>query len=82
MFGKGSLDQANPRRSVYLTVKRGSLIPMLQLFDAPPVSVAAQGACFVREGVEESGIEDLTVDPGDLLELQINTDFYKTPNCR
>ena len=22
MFGKGSLDQENPRRSVYLTVKR------------------------------------------------------------
>jgi hypothetical protein len=35
MFGPGSLDQANPRRSVYLKVKRSSLIPMLQLFDAP-----------------------------------------------
>lgn len=35
MFGKGSLDQANPRRSVYLTVKRSNLIPILQLFDAP-----------------------------------------------
>ena len=35
MFGKGSLDQASPRRSVYLTVKRSNLIPMLQLFDAP-----------------------------------------------
>ncbi|MCA9071626.1 MAG: DUF1553 domain-containing protein, partial [Planctomycetaceae bacterium] len=34
MFGKGSLDQENPRRSVYLTVKRSSLIPILQLFDA------------------------------------------------
>jgi hypothetical protein len=35
MFGKGSLDQASPRRSVYLTVKRSNLVPMLQLFDAP-----------------------------------------------
>ena len=35
MFGKGSLDQASPRRSVYLTVKRSNLIPLLQLFDAP-----------------------------------------------
>ena len=26
--------------------------------------------------------EDLMVDPGDLLELQIATDFYATPNCR
>ena len=35
MFGKGSLDQKIRRRSVYLTVKRGQLIPILQLFDAP-----------------------------------------------
>jgi len=35
MFGKGSLDQTSPRRSVYLTVKRSNLIPLLQLFDAP-----------------------------------------------
>jgi len=34
-FGKGSLDQNMPRRSVYLTVKHGNLIPMMQLFDAP-----------------------------------------------
>lgn len=35
MFGKGSLDARTPRRSIYLTVKRSNLIPMLQLFDAP-----------------------------------------------
>jgi len=35
MYGPGSLDQATPRRSIYLKVKRGSLIPILQLFDAP-----------------------------------------------
>ena len=35
MYGKGSLDQANSRRSLYLTVKRSNLIPILQLFDAP-----------------------------------------------
>jgi len=34
-FGKGSLDERNARRSVYLTVKRSRLIPFLQLFDAP-----------------------------------------------
>jgi hypothetical protein len=26
--------------------------------------------------------EDLTVDPGDLLELQIASNFYATPGCR
>ncbi len=35
MFGPGSLDGNTPRRSVYLTVKRTRLIPMLQAFDAP-----------------------------------------------
>lgn len=35
MFGKGTLNAQDPRRSVYLTVKRSKLIPFLQLFDAP-----------------------------------------------
>ena len=35
MFGPGSLKLTDPRRSVYLTVKRSKLIPFLQLFDAP-----------------------------------------------
>ena len=35
MYGPGSLDENNPRRSVYLTVKRSRLLPMLQAFDAP-----------------------------------------------
>jgi Protein of unknown function (DUF1549)/Protein of unknown function (DUF1553)/Planctomycete cytochrome C len=35
MFGKGTLNQRAPRRSVYLTVKRSQRIPFLQLFDAP-----------------------------------------------
>ena len=35
MYGRGTLDANHPRRSVYLTVKRSRLIPVLQLFDAP-----------------------------------------------
>jgi hypothetical protein len=35
MFGPGVLDETSPRRSVYLTVKRSRLLPMLQAFDAP-----------------------------------------------
>lgn len=35
MFGPGTLDENTPRRSVYLTVKRSRLLPMLQVFDAP-----------------------------------------------
>ncbi|MEM7146543.1 MAG: DUF1553 domain-containing protein, partial [Verrucomicrobiota bacterium] len=35
MFGPGSLDPGNTRRSVYLTIKRSELIPMMQVFDSP-----------------------------------------------
>lgn len=35
MFGPGTLNQEEKRRSIYLTVKRDKLIPILQLFDAP-----------------------------------------------
>ena len=34
-FGPGTLDQASRRRSIYFTIKRSKLIPMLQIFDAP-----------------------------------------------
>ena len=35
MFGKGTLDQGSTRRSIYFTVKRSQLVPILKLFDAP-----------------------------------------------
>ncbi len=35
MYGPGTLDEAQRRRSVYFTVKRSKLIPMMTLFDAP-----------------------------------------------
>lgn len=35
MFGPGTLDTSSNRRSIYFTVKRSKLIPMLQVFDCP-----------------------------------------------
>jgi hypothetical protein len=35
MFGPGSLDEKSKRRSIYFTVKRSRLLPMMQVFDAP-----------------------------------------------
>ncbi|MCY2968572.1 MAG: DUF1553 domain-containing protein, partial [Planctomycetota bacterium] len=34
-FGPGTLDESSRRRSIYFTVKRSKLMPMLQPFDAP-----------------------------------------------
>lgn len=68
MFGAGSLNQEDGRRSVYLTVKRSSLIPILQLFDAPdsiqsignrnvttvpPQALAMMNSSFVRKIAEK-----------------------------
>ncbi len=35
MFGPGSLDEAQLRRSIYFTIKRSHLVPMMVQFDAP-----------------------------------------------
>ena len=35
MFGPGTLDPTSRRRSIYFTVKRSQLMPMMQVFDAP-----------------------------------------------
>jgi hypothetical protein len=35
MFGPGSLDEKSKRRSIYFTVKRSKLMPMMVIFDAP-----------------------------------------------
>ncbi len=35
MYGPGTLDEGHRRRSIYFTVKRSKLVPMMVLFDAP-----------------------------------------------
>jgi len=35
MFGPGSLDEGQKRRSIYFQIKRSQLIPMMSLFDGP-----------------------------------------------
>ena len=40
LYGPGTLDEGNKRRSIYFTTKRSKLIPILQLFDAPEPTVS------------------------------------------
>jgi hypothetical protein len=49
MFGPGTLDEGQRRRSVYFTMKRSKLIPILLLFDAPePLqSIGSRGTTTV-----------------------------------
>ncbi|HTN76193.1 MAG TPA: PSD1 and planctomycete cytochrome C domain-containing protein, partial [Pirellulaceae bacterium] len=46
LYGPGTLDEAHKRRSIYFTVKRSRLIPMMTLFDSPEplVSVGSRPA--------------------------------------
>jgi len=39
MYGPGTLEDASRRRSIYFTMKRSRLIPMLVIFDAPDGTV-------------------------------------------
>ena len=39
MFGPGTLDEGSRRRSIYFTVKRSKLLPMMVVFDAPEALV-------------------------------------------
>jgi cytochrome c553 len=61
MFGPGTLDERSTRRSVYFTVKRSRLIPMLTAFDWPealtgigrrPTTVVAPQALLVMNHPE------------------------------
>ncbi len=89
MFGPGSLDQNNRRRSVYLRVKRGTLIPILQLFDAPdamqsigdrsvttvpPQALAMMNSPFVR-GMAEKLAKRVRPDSEKALEQVIDDAF-------
>jgi len=49
LYGDGTLDEKNNRRSVYLKVKRSQLVPMLQIYDAPEAiqSIGARSSTTV-----------------------------------
>jgi hypothetical protein len=68
MYGPGTLNENDPRRSVYLTVKRSRLIPLMQMFDSPePIqsigerqsttaatqALAMMNSIFVRQRAEK-----------------------------
>ncbi len=70
-FGPGSLDPENPRRSIYLTVKRSKMVPMMQMFDAPePIqsigersitTVPTQALAFMNSGFVRTRAEKLAL---------------------
>ncbi|MCP4888117.1 MAG: DUF1553 domain-containing protein, partial [Planctomycetaceae bacterium] len=63
MFGRGSLDPRQQRRSIYFTVKRSQLIPMLNLYDAP-------------EALSSTGRRNVTTTSPQAL-LQINSPYVR-----
>lgn len=72
MFGPGTLDPAQRRRSIYFTVKRSQMTPFLQLFDAPDAltslgrrsstTIAPQALAFLNDPAIRSWAESLGGD--------------------
>lgn len=63
MYGPGTLDENSLRRSVYLTVKRSQLVPMMQMFDAP-------------EAIQSTGVRSTTTVATQSLAL-MNSPFVR-----
>jgi hypothetical protein len=90
MYGRGSLSQEDNRRSIYLTVKRSELIPILQLFDAPdamqsigerstttvsPQALAMLNSTFVR-GLAERFAGRVRPDANTSLAVVVNAAYW------
>ena len=93
MYGKGTLSLTDPRRSVYLTVKRSKLLPFLQLFDAPdaiegkevrnetnsaPQSLTLLNSKFVREMSAKLATR-IKADSNEALVTQLYWETYSRP---
>jgi len=63
-FGEGNLDPNNPRRSIYLTVKRSQMVSMMAMFDAP-------------EPIQSIGERSVTTVPTQSLAF-LNSPFVRT----
>jgi hypothetical protein len=83
MFGPGTLDPAQKRRSIYFFIKRSKLVPMMTLFDGPDTlqdlamraetTVAPQALMLMNNGVVRGLAEGfanriLPPSPGDVEE--------------
>ena len=92
MYGPGSLKESDSRRSVYLKVKRGSLVPMMQLFDAPdaiqsigdrgvttvpPQALALMNSPLIRQ-IAEKMAQQLSVAANTEPRQIVDAIFWKT----
>ena len=81
MYGPGTLDPNMTRRSIYFTVKRSRLIPMMTLFDVPEplgsigrrdaTTIAPQALLFINSPQVRKAAEMLAarIDDGKLMEV-------------
>ena len=76
MYGPGTLDESQRRRSIYFRVKRSKLVPMMQLFDMPEplasvgsrptTTIAPQALLFMNN----PNVRDFAKGLGDRLNAQ------------
>jgi cytochrome c553 len=82
MFGPGTLDEGNRRRSVYFAIKHSNLIPMMQVFDAPDAiqgvgerpttTIAPQALCLMNNPQVRACAEEMAgrISPGSKTPLR------------
>ncbi|HEY1598507.1 MAG TPA: PSD1 and planctomycete cytochrome C domain-containing protein [Pirellulales bacterium] len=69
MYGPGTLDDNQRRRSIYFTIKRSKLVPMMMLFDAPnalqgigarsSTTIAPQALLLLNNGLVREAAQQL-----------------------
>jgi hypothetical protein len=93
VLGPGTLDPASRRRSIYFTVKRSKLMPMMQVFDAPEAlggvaeratSTIAPQALFLMNNANVRGYARALARkiPGKLSEERVIQTAYKMTVAR
>jgi mono/diheme cytochrome c family protein len=94
VLGPGTLDSASRRRSIYFTVKRSKLMPMMQVFDAPEAlggvaeratSTIAPQALFLMNNANVRGYARALareIGPGKLSEERAIQTAYKMTVAR
>jgi len=92
MYGPGTLDGNGNRRSIYLTVKRSQMVPMMQMFDSPEAmqsigersttTVATQSLAFMNSPFIRTRAEKLALlikpKTGDVAAAAIDQAYLAT----
>ncbi|MEJ6581605.1 MAG: PSD1 and planctomycete cytochrome C domain-containing protein [Akkermansiaceae bacterium] len=87
MFGPGTLNEDQRRRSIYFMIKRSHLIPMMQIFDQPEplasqgsrpsTTIAPQALLFMNNPQVVKWARALATDIHDIHDISVNASIHQ-----